>query len=75
MIKKIFNKSKTLSPFVHMSRVFSAKLSTDEVPLSLSTLSFPRLGGNAEPQKSKYIGVRYIPPNSSQTLNLLLVPD
>lgn len=55
----IFNKKQTLSPFVHMSGVgFYAELSTDVVPLPLS---FPRLGGNAEPQKSKYIGVRYIP--------------
>lgn len=41
----------TPSPFVHMSGFSFAELSTDVVPHP-STLRFPPLGGNAEPQKS-----------------------
>lgn len=51
----------TLSHFVHTSGGLMQSLAQMQSHFP-STLRFPRLGGKAEPQKSKYRGVRYIPP-------------
>lgn len=51
----------TLYSFVHMTRVFFCKEhSTDVVPLPLDA-QFTLNWEETEPQKSKHIGVRYIP--------------